>query len=199
MRRKIYTKKESLKNTWVILGISVVFSLYFLFNSRYWENGMTYLALLIGAGCMIWQTVEALQWRKKHQMCMETQTPRKGWIVDCDCEVIRHRSPRASYTEYRYYLIVEIYPQGLSTPMDIRSDAYTWPVYQALSSPEVDVYYSDTEAGYTLDGFQYKADNSEPDILPESLRKSLPGRGVGTVIFCIVLLVLLLTVRYKYL
>ena len=44
-----------------------------------------------------------------------------------------------------------------------------WQTTEALSSPEVDVYYSDTEAGYTLDGFQYKADSNEPDILPESL------------------------------
>ena len=148
---------------------------------------------------MIWQTVEALQWRKRHRMCMETQSPRKGRIIDCDCEEIIHRTARGSFTEYRYYLVVEIYPQGLSIPMDIRSDAYTWPVYQVLSSPEVDVYYSDTEAGYTLDGFQYKSDKSEPDILPESLRKSLPGSGVGSVVFCIVLFLLLLTVRYKYL
>ena len=148
---------------------------------------------------MTWQTVEAMQWRKKHQMCMETQTPQKGWIVDCDCEEIIHRTSRGSYTEYRYYLIVEIYPQGLSTPVDIRSDAYAWPVYQALSSPEVDVYYSDTEAGYTLDGFQYKNDYSEPDILPESLRKSLSSKSVENVIFCIILFLLLLTVRYKYL
>ena len=50
MRRKIYTKKESLKNTWLILGICVVLCMYFLFDSRFWENGMTYLGLLLGVG-----------------------------------------------------------------------------------------------------------------------------------------------------
>ena len=92
-----------------------------------------------------------------------------------------------------------MYIQGLSTPVTVQSDAYPWPVYQALSSPDVDVYYSDTESGYTLDAFQYKFDKGEPDILPESLRKSLPSKEIEGWFFLVIFLLLLLTVRNRYL
>jgi len=100
---------------------------------------------------------------------------------------------------YEYYLVVEIYPQGSESPVTIKSDAYTWPVYQALSSPEVDVYTSDTESGYILDGFQYKTDKNEPDILPESVWKSLPAPDVDPGVWFIVALFALAMLAYKFL
>lgn len=99
---------------------------------------------------------------------------------------------------YLYYLVVEFYPQGSETPVTIRSDAYTWPVYQALSSPEVDVYKSDTESGYTLDGFQYKTDKNQPDILPESVWKALPAPDVDSGVWLIVALFALAMLAYKF-
>jgi hypothetical protein len=198
MRRKIYTKKESILFEPDILGLIVVVFFCAVMTNVDQNNGVFYLMYLILIGLWIWKTVEALHSRKKHKKCVETQIPQKGQIVDCICETIYHRRARGSYTEYRYYLIVEMYIQGLSTPVTVQSDAYPWPVYQALSSPEVDVYYSDTESGYTLDAFQYKSDKSESDILPELLRKSLPSKGIESWFIVIIFLLMLLTVRYRY-
>ena len=198
MRRKIYTKKESLQIIWSLFGMGILWGVFLLLGGYELRNGAVYLGYLILFFVGIGQAMEAMQWRKRHQECMVTQTPQKGQIVDCICETIYHRRVRGSYTEYHYYLIVELYVQGLIMPIRIQSDAYPWPVYQTLSSPEVDVYYSDTDSGYTLDGFQYKTDKSEPDILPESLRNSLPSKGVESWVIIIIFLLLLLTVRGKY-
>jgi len=178
MHRKIYTRKESFRITWVILAGLVLLCVFGGLLPSFWESGMLYLGLLSFLVWGTWQTAETMKWRKKHRMCMATQSPQRGRIVDCVCETTTRFNRRVPSTEYLYYLVVEIGSNGLSIPATIRSDAYTWPVYQALTSPEVDVYDSDTESGYTLDGFQYKSDKNAPDILPESLRNSLPGRDV---------------------
>lgn len=199
MSRKIYTKKESLNNTWKIIGMAIFTTLILVIGNFSWKNGIIYLTYLIMLGLGIWQTTDALKWRKRHQTCVETQMPQKGWIVGCVSETIYHYRGRGRrYIEYVYYLDVETYLPGLTELVTIRSDAYTWPVYQALSSPEVDVYYSDTEGGYTLDGFQYKIDRSEPDILPESLRKSLPDKMVDIWVTSILFTLLVITVLYRY-
>lgn len=198
MRRKIYTRKESLKITWVILGVIVWLCALGWVAPFFWKETKMYVAVLILTGWGILHMAQALKRRKKHQMCVATQTPQKGRIVDCIGETktrwVIHLNGLA--TEYLYYLVVEMYPQGQATPVSIRSDAYTWPVYQELASTEVDIYESDTESGYTLDGFQYKSDKTEPDILPESLRKSLPGSdydpGASVIVVILALLMLIL-------
>ncbi|MBR6526497.1 MAG: hypothetical protein IKT45_00955 [Lachnospiraceae bacterium] len=198
MVRKIYTKKESLQKVSQLIVLTIAAVLYHVLGFQGMVDGVFYLMYLVLGGLGIWQLVEALRWRKKHRICLETQTPQKGWIVDCIGETIYHRTIRSGYTEYRYYLLVDIYVKGLSTPITIQSDAYPRPVYQDLSSPEVDVYESDTEAGYTLDGFQYKYSADEPDILPESLRKQLPIKELDSWVFLVAFILLLLTVANKY-
>ena len=196
MSKKIYTKKESLQNTWKIVGLAVYLCAFLLIGSFSWKNGIIYLAYGVLLGLGIWQTMEALRWRKRHQMCVETQVPQKGWIVDCVSETVSHyRGKGLRYEEYLYYLVVEMYLPGLTEPVTIRSDAYTWPVYQALSSADVNVYSSETEEGYTLDGFHYKTHKSDQDILPQSLRKTLPYRKidikVAALLFTIMVIVIL--------
>ncbi len=72
------------------------------------------------------------------------------------------------------------------------------PVYRALSSPEVDVYKSDTESGYILDGFQYKTDKNAPDILPESVWKSLPAPDVDSGVWILVGVFALAMLAFKF-
>lgn len=200
MSKEIYTKKESLQNTWKIVGLAVYLCAFLLIGSFSWKNGIIYLAYGVLLGLGIWQTMEALRWRKKHQMCVETQVPQKGWIVDCVSETISHYRGRGlRYEEVLYYLMVEMYLPGLAEPVTIRSDAYTWPVYQNLASADVNVYPSDTDAGYTLDGFQYKSDKSQPDILPSSLRKSLPEKKIDIWTAAFLITVLVISVTNKFL
>lgn len=198
MVRKIYTKKESLEKVSEIMALFVAAVLYHVLGFRGVVDGAFYLAYLILGSLGIWQLIKALRCRRKHRLCMESQTPQKGWIVDCIGEAIYHPTLRGGYTVYRYYLLVDIHVKGLNTPITIQSDAYPRPVYQSLSSPEVDVYVSDTESGYTLDGFQYKYDSDEPDILSESLRKSLPIKELNSWVFLAAFVLLLLTVANKY-
>ena len=180
MNKKIYTKKESFGVTWEKLGILALLCFCGFFYPFSWKKIVICVLLLVFIVYLaweLWQTREMLQRRKKHQMCLATQTPQKGRIVDC-VGTKNFWVLRGFNMAYQYYLVVELYPQGSETPVTIRSDAYTWPVYRALSSPEVDVYTSDTESGYTLDGFQYKTDKNAPDILPEAVWKALPAPDV---------------------
>ena len=199
MQKKIYTKKESLRNTWTIVGVGILLLLLLWLWSVHWKNGVIFLAYGVLLGLGIWQTMESMKWRKKHQHCMETQIPNKGWIVDCVSETVIHRRGRGRrYEEYLYHLIVEMYLPGSAEPVIIRSDAYTWPVYQALASADVNVYPLDTESGYILDGFRYKSDENQPDILPTSLRKSLPKKNIDiwTVAFLVTVLVISVTNKF---
>ena len=199
MGRKIYTKKESLQNTWKIVGLAVYLCAFLLIGSFSWKNGIIYLAYGVLLGLGIWQTMEALRWRKAHQRCVETQVPQKGWIVDCVSETITHYRGRGlRYKEHLYYLVVEMYLSGLTEPVTIRSDAYTWPVYQSLASADVNVYSSETEAGYTLDGFHYKSHESEQDILPQTLRKTLPEKEIDIEVVAILLVVMVLVILQRF-
>ena len=200
MDKKIYTKKESFRNTWMIIGLGILLLVLLWLWSVQWKNGVVFLVYGVLLGVGIWQTMESLKWRKKHQMCVETQVPQKGWIVDCVSETVMHHRGRGQrYEEYLYYLVVEMYLPGLTDPVTIRSDAYTWPVYQNLASADVNVYPSDTDAGYTLDGFQYKSDKSQPDILPSSLRKSLPEKKIDIWTAAFLITVLVISVTNKFL
>jgi len=204
MSKTIYTKKESFGITWEKLGILGILAVICVVGRGLplsWRMIVTYVVLLVFVTYLmweIWQTREMLQRRKKHRLCLTTQTPQKGRIVDCVGKK-NFWVLRGFRMAYEYYLVVEIYPQGSESPVTIKSDAYTWPVYQALSSPEVDVYTSDTESGYILDGFQYKTDKNEPDILPESVWKSLPAPDVDPGVWFIVALFALAMLAYKFL
>ena len=200
MNKTLYTKKESFGVTWEKLGILALLCMAAFLYPSSWRKTVSVLFLLIFLGCLaweLWQTREVLQRRKKHQMCLTTQTPQKGRIVDC-VGTKNFWILRGLNMAYQYYLVVEICPQGSEAPVTIRSDAYTWPVYRALSSAEVDVYTSDTESGYTLDGFQYKTDKSEPDILPESVWKALPAPDVDPGAWIIVALFAVALLAYWY-
>ena len=73
-----------------------------------------------------------------------------------------------TYDEYEYTLIIEVYDDMSYAPIQIRSDVYSWTVYEVLASPEVDVYPDDSGWHYTIDGFQYKEHRSDAGIFQEN-------------------------------
>ena len=86
MSKKIYTKKESFGITWEKLGILALLCMVGLCYPLSWKKFVICVVLLIFVIYMvweIWQTREVLQRRKKHQICLATQTPQNQCIGHC--------------------------------------------------------------------------------------------------------------------
>lgn len=173
---KIYTKKEDLGNISKLIALLLAWCGAFLVAND--GSRQTWLSCAAGV-CIIsiviyFQARQGVRYRRNHRECVRQNTPYKGIIIDCKAEKKVYRVRNGKNVEYSYYLIVSVQLPWDPYPVTIKSDAYTKPVYQLLASPKVDVYQSDTESGYTIDGFVYKRWANEPDILPETLRAELP-------------------------
>ena len=95
--------------------------------------------------------------------------PKKGRIISYERQTQRKMNAKGrTYDEYEYTLIIEVYDDMSYAPIQIRSDVYSWPVYEVLASPEVDVYPDDSGWHYTIDGFQYKEHRSDAGIFQEN-------------------------------
>ena len=61
MDKKIYTKKESLRNTWMIIGLAILLLVLLWLWSVHWKNGVVFLVYGVLLGVGIWQTMESLK------------------------------------------------------------------------------------------------------------------------------------------
>lgn len=111
---------------------------------------------------------KAIYYRKLHRQAMN-RPPKKGRIISYERQMQRKMNAKGrTYDEYEYTLIIEVYDDMSYAPIQIRSDVYSWPVYEVLASPEVDVYPDDSGWHYTIDGFQYKEHRSDAGIFQEN-------------------------------
>lgn len=198
--RKIRTKRESMD------GVITLF----LFCAAWFSNiiqdilysGMSRASLLLftAAGLIpavitVQKIQKALYYRKLHRQAMNRR-PEKGKIISYERQIQKRTDFRGRVrNEYEYTLIIEIYDNVSYTPRQIRSEAYSWPVYEVLASPEVDVYTDDSGWHYTIDGFQYKNHRSDEGIFQQSAREREPGRifsriigGLGNIVLLCVLI-----------
>lgn len=72
-----------------------------------------------------------------------------------------------TYMHY-YYLTVEIMNPETGIAMEFESSAYRIPVHRYLASPYVRVYTDETGWKHYIEGFQFKKNKHEPDILGDN-------------------------------
>lgn len=171
--RKIRTKQESTNGAeTLILFCGVWFSNIIQQILRSGTLGVSMLVFAV-AGLMpaviaIRNIEKAIYYRKLHRQAMN-RPPKKGRIISYERQTQRKMNAKGrTYDEYEYTLIIEVYDDMSYAPIQIRSDVYSWPVYEVLASPEVDVYPDDSGWHYTIDGFQYKEHRSDAGIFQEN-------------------------------
>lgn len=91
-----------------------------------------------------------------------------------------------------YFLIVEITNPENGAVYQIESDAYSFPVDNYLSSPEVTVYTDDSGWKHYIEDFRIKTSKNEPGIFPE--RPEFKESATFYKVFEIVIIVLMLWV-----
>lgn len=201
LHRKIRTKKESLGGIPFLIVFVILW--YSSLLRPILSNGLSALgswAILLLAGLLpLGMTVQnirrVLYYRKLHRQCMN-QRPRRGRILSCVRGSYRERNSKGgSHIVYEYFLKIEVYDPDTMLTTEIQSEAYSWPVYRALASPEVDVYTDETGWHYVIDGFQYKTSKNDPDIFRESPFEREPGQNFQIffrIIFFILVVVMIL-------
>ncbi len=200
-RRKIYTKNESLGNIWFLIVFVILWYASLLGNmakNNFSSIGTTSIFLVAGIlplGMLIQSTRKALYYRRLHRQCMN-RSPRKGKIISCVRGSYRETTSKGgSRRVYEYYLKIEVYDAETMIPTTIQSEAYSWPVYRVLSSPDVDVYTDETGWNYVIDGFHYKTSRKEPDIFVESAFDKAPGQNsqrLFSVVFLVIVILMVL-------
>ncbi len=200
LKRRIHTKKESFGNIGFMLLFVVLWYSALFRSFRGIDGNMPVTVVLFAvAGLLPLLTAvrsikNALYYRRLHRQCM-AGIPRRGRIVGCSRQMCQSRGSRGRiHTYYEYFLDIEVYdPQTLAVSR-IQSEAYAWPVYRVLASPEVEVYTDESGWHYVIDGFQYKKSGREPDILVESAFDREPGEGIGRMIQIVALAVIVLMI-----
>lgn len=181
MHRKIRTKDETASGAvYMILFVIIWYSnlLKGVFGGGV-QNIRAVLPFLV-AGLLpvytAWRLIHrAAYYRRLHRQYMQT-SPRKGRIVNCQKRYFQETAARGrTRTRAEYILIIEVYDSAAFQPVQIQSEAYAWPVYRVLASPEVDVYTDETGWHHVIDGFHYKERKSDPDIFKESPFDAGPG------------------------
>lgn len=201
IHRRIYTKNESFGNLpylIVFVALWYTISLRSIMKSGFSSVGVSAVLLLAGLlplAAVIQNLRKAFYYRRLHRQCMN-RSPRKGKIVSCVRSSYRERrSKGGTRIVYEYFLKIDVYDPDTLMTTTIQSEAYSWPVYRALSSPDVDVYTDETGWHYVIDGFHYKTSRNEPDIFIESSFDREPGqnsqRFFGIVFFAIVIIMIL--------
>lgn len=185
--RKIRTKQESTNGAEIlILFCGVWFSNIIQQILRSGTLGVSMLVFAV-AGLMpaviaIRNIEKAIYYRKLHRQAMN-RPPKKGRIISYERQMQRKMNAKGrTYDEYEYTLIIEVYDDMSYAPIQIRSDVYSWPVYEVLASPEVDVYPDDSGWHYTIDGFRYKKHRSDAGIFKEDAWKKGLGRNYSRII-----------------
>ena len=203
--RKIRTKQESTNGAeTLILFCGVWFSNIIQQILRSGTLGVSMLVFAV-AGLMpaviaIRNIEKAIYYRKLHRQAMN-RPPKKGRIISYERQTQRKMNAKGrTYDEYEYTLIIEVYDDMSYAPIQIRSDVYSWPVYEVLASPEVDVYPDDSGWHYTIDGFQYKKHRSDAGIFQGNAWEKGPERNFSRIITFlgnIVLVCILISMWFK--
>lgn len=203
--RKIRTKRESMDGALTMLLFFIVWFSSIIQDVLSSETPGTSILLLAVAGIIpgalaFWEMQRAFYYRKLHRQAMN-QTPEKGRIVSYERQARKRTNSRGVvYDEYEYRLIIEIYDNISYTPRQIRSEPYSWPVYEVLASPEVDVYTDDSGWHYTIDGFQYKKHRKDEGIFKQSAWEKGTERDFSriiTILIDIILFGILLSIWFR--
>ena len=133
--RKIRTKQESTNGAeTLILFCGVWFSNIIQQILRSGTLGVSMLVFAV-AGLMpaviaIRNIEKAIYYRKLHRQAMN-RPPKKGRIISYERQMQRKMNAKGrTYDEYEYTLIIEVYDDMSYAPIQIRSDVYSWPVYE---------------------------------------------------------------------
>lgn len=205
MIRKIYTKQESFKNVSFLILFTLIWYTTLLSSllNRTSSSNLSLLIFLL-AGLLPFITAvqnikQTLYYRKLHRECMK-QRPQRGRITGCTCSSYQQRGSRGrTHTYYEYFLMVEVYDAQTLIPTTIKSEAYSWPVYKVLASPEVDVYTDESGWHYVIDGFRYKKSRREPDILDECAFDRAPVQSTQRVFSVLIVVIMVLMIFRSFL
>lgn len=185
--RKIRTKQESTNGAGtLILFCGVWFSniiQQILHSGTPGASMLVFAAAgLIPAFIAVRNIEKAVYYRRLHRQAMKRPS-KKGRIISYERQTQRKMNAKGrTYDEYEYTLIIEVYDDMSYAPIQIRSDVYSWPVYEVLASPEVDVYPDDSGWHYTVDGFRYKKHRSDAGIFQENAWEKGPERNFSRII-----------------
>lgn len=200
--RKIRTKRESMDGAVTMLLFCAVWFSNIIQDILQSGTPRATILLFAVAGIMpgviaIQKMQKAFYYRKLHRQAMN-RMPEKGRIISYERQIQKRMNSKGrGYDEYEYILIIEIYDNISYAPKQIRSEAYSWPVYELLASPEVDVYTDDSGWHYTIDGFQYKKHRNDEGIFKQSAWEKGPERnfsGITNILANIILFCALLSI-----
>lgn len=201
LHRKIRTKKESMESIPFLIIFVIIWytvTLRPVIKTGFSSVGTSSIFLLAGLlplGIVVQTIRRVCYYRRLHRQYMN-QRPRKGKIVSCVRGSYRERSSKgSSRIVYEYFLKIEVYDPDTMLTTEIQSEAYSWPVYRALSSPDVEVYTDETGWHHVIDGFQYKTSKNDPDIFIESSFDKEPGQNMQMlfrVIFFVIFVIVIL-------
>lgn len=170
--KQIRTKKESLLGAsyavlftvmWYSVSIRSIIN-----NGASKEAFLLLVAGLFPSWVMFRQIWSIMYYRKLHRQAMKNP-PQKGEIMSYEiCYFGEDNNEKKFYRRTEYRLIIELKDKSGDSLMEIKSEPYNWPIYRALSSPEVDVYADQNKWNYVVDGFHYKRRQSDPGIFLEN-------------------------------
>ena len=198
MRRKIRTKQESMDGAGTLILFCLVWYSSLLQNILASGGLAPSLLVFLVAGMMpavisVQKIQKAFYYRKLHRQAMN-RSPEKGRIISYERQMQRKVTAKGRvHEEYEYRLVIEIYDNISYAPRQILSEPYSWPVFEVLGSPEVDVYTDDSGWHYVIDGFQYKKPRSDDGIFEQSAWEKGPERKFPRVIAIVMNIILICT------
>lgn len=199
--RKIRTKQESMDGAaTLILFCGVWYSSIFqdiLCSESLGPSMLLFAAAGIMPAVIAVQKIQkAFYYRKLHRQAMN-RSPEKGRIISYERQMQRKVTAKGRvHEEYEYRLVIEVYDNISYAPRQILSEPYSWPVYEVLGSPEVDVYTDDSGWHYVIDGFRYKNHRSDDGIFQQSAWEKGPEKKFSRVIIIVENIVLICMLIY---
>lgn len=140
---------------------------------------------------------QALYYRAQRREAIALGRVQKGTIVGVSRKAVpvEGKNGRQRYRMY-YFLTVEIINPQNGAVSQFLSQPYSRPIHQYLASPRVSVYTDQSGWQHYLEDFEWKEQNSDPDIFNTPKEYNASGAfGVAIrAVTCLILIFLLISI-----
>lgn len=200
--RKFRPVQEEITGVWFQTAFIIFWYLTILINILRSGFRMDYLIFIVAGLLPVYMVIQCARsayfYRRERREAIRLGNVRPGRIVNVvrKIETYEDSNRRRQYHHY-YYLTVEIMNLDTGIANEFESQAYRLPVHRYLSSPYVQVYTDETGWKHYIEGFQFKENKHEPDIIAGT-REFEDTSVFPRVVQTVVLLMIILSIVKQY-